>query len=285
MIILWCEIFFLFPPYAILSWGDRVSRQKALADRSQYVVKANDLIRKTRYDLTTQQQKIILFAISKIKPNDPVYTQYELNLEELCEACGLNIDAGGYYYKSLKEDLRKLAHREWCVLPDGTETTISWIGDATIIPLNSTVYITFNPHMEPYLFELRNRYTQYKLQNVLVFRGKYAIRLYEILRSYTTQTELDNDIEKDIDIKLKELRNVLAVSSYPRWADFDRYVIRPAIEEINECAEDIHIEYEALKNGRKVDKVLFIISSADVKQQFNARNKRRSRLDRNPYYK
>lgn len=262
-----------------------LSRQKALADRSQYVVKANDLIRKTRYDLTTQQQKIILFAISKIKPTDPVYTQYELNLEELCEACGLNIDNGGYYYKSLKNDLRKLSQREWCVMPDGSEQTISWIGDATIIPLNSTVYITFNPHMKPYLFELRNRYTQYKLQNVLVFRGKYAIRLYEILRSYTTQNELDNYIEKNIDFNLTELRNVLAVSSYPRWADFDRYVIRPAIEEINECAEDIHIEYDMIKNGRKAEKILFIITAADAKQRWNAHYKRRSRLDHNPYYK
>ena len=114
--------------------------------------------------------------------------------------------------------------------------------------------------MEPYLFELRNRYTQYKLQNVLVFRGKYAIRLYEILRSYITQSDLDNDIEKDIDIDLEELRSVLAVSSYPRWADFDRFVIKPAIDEINQCAEDIHIEYEPLKNGRKVEKIIFIIS-------------------------
>ena len=46
-----------------------MSRQKAVADRNQYVVKSNDLIRKTRYNLTTQQQKIVLFAISKIKPS------------------------------------------------------------------------------------------------------------------------------------------------------------------------------------------------------------------------
>lgn len=262
-----------------------LSRQKALADRNQYVVKANDLIRKTRYNLTTQQQKIILFAISKIKPDDTIYTQYELNLEELCEACGLTLDAGGYYYRSLKNDLKKLAQREWCILPDGTETTISWIGDATIIPLNSTVYITFNPHMEPYLFELRSRYTQYKLENVLVFHGKYAIRLYEIMRSYTTQNALDCGIEKDIDISLEELRNVLMVSSYPRWADFDRFVIKPAIDEINKCAEDIHIEYEPIKSGRKINKVLFIITAARANQQFEAHKKRRYRLDHNPYYK
>lgn len=262
-----------------------MSRQKVLADRNQYVVKANDLIRKTRYNLTTQQQKIVLFAISKIKPNDPVYTQYEINLEDLCEACGLKLDSGGYYYKSLKDDLKKLSQREWCVMPDGTQQTISWIGDATIVPLNSTVYITFNPNMAPYLFELKARYTQYKLQNVLVFRGKYSIRLYEILRSYITQNEIDMDIEKDIDLDIDELRRVLDVSSYPRWADFDRYVIKNAIDEINECAEDIHIEYETLRYGRKIQKVLFIITSAGTKQVIKAHNKKRARLDNNPYYK
>jgi len=262
-----------------------MSRQKAQADRNQYVVKANDLIRKTRYNLTTQQQKIVLFAISKIKPSDSVYTQYELNLDELCEACGLKLDEGGYYYKSLKADLKKLSQREWCVMPDGTEQTISWIGDAIIMPLNATIYITFNPHMEPYLFELRARYTQYKLQNVLVFKGKYSIRLYEILRSYISQFEIDSEKEKDIDIDLDELRSVLAVSSYPRWADFDRYVIKNAIEEINECAEDIHIEYEPLREGRQVKKVLFIITSARAKQILSAHNKRKARLDNNPLYK
>lgn len=262
-----------------------MSRQKALADRNQYVVKANDLIRKTRYNLTTQQQKIVLFAISKIKPDDDVHTQYELNLDELCEACGLNLDAGGYYYTSLKEDLKKLSKREWCVMPDGTERTISWIGDATIIPLNSTVYITFNPNMEPYLFELRARYTQYKLQNVLVFKGKYSIRLYEILRSYITQSEIDKRIEKHIDIDIDDLRNTLAISSYPRWADFDRYVIKNAIEEINECAEDIHINYEPIRDGRQIKKVLFIITAARAKQMLSASHKRKARLDNNPYYK
>lgn len=261
-----------------------MSRQKAVADRNQYVVKSNDLIRKTRYNLTTQQQKIVLFAISKIRPNDTVYTQYELNLEELCEACGLKIDEGGYYYRSLKEDLKKLSNREWCKMPDGSETTISWIGDATIIPLNSTVYITFNPHMEPYLFELKERYTQYKLENVLVFKGKYAIRLYEILRSYTTAQKIDNGIEKDIELDVQKLREVLSVESYPRWADFDRYVIRNAVKEINECAEDIHIEYEPIRNGRKVEKIYFVITSARRSQRTRAISRRRTRLDNKAVY-
>ena len=68
------------------------STEKKKENQRYFVAKANDLIRKTRYNLTTQQQKIVLFAISKIKPNDPPETQYEISIDELCEACGIEID-------------------------------------------------------------------------------------------------------------------------------------------------------------------------------------------------
>lgn len=241
------------------------------------VVKANDLIRKTRYNLTTQQQKIVLFAISKIKPNDPPNTKYEIAIDELCEACGIEID-GGHYYKVIKDDLVKLTTRLWVKMPDKSEATVSWIGDTEIIPLSGKVYITFHPKMAPYLFELKERYTMYHLEDVLVFKSRYSIRLYELLRSYTKIKELDAGIEKNIMYNVKELRELLAIENYPRWADFDRYVIRKAIDEINESNEYIHIDYETYREGRYITKINFIITSARVKQILKARYIKKERL-------
>jgi len=39
-------------------------------ERNHLVVKHNSLIQKTRYSLTTQQQKVLLYTISKIQPGD-----------------------------------------------------------------------------------------------------------------------------------------------------------------------------------------------------------------------
>lgn len=259
-----------------------MSKQKTLADREQYVVKSNDLIRRTRYDLTTTQQRIVLYAISKIKPDDDINQRYEFNLHELCDACGIRIDDyGGYYYKSLKDDIAKLTTRQWLTLPDGTMKTISWIGDAVIVPLSDTVYIKFNENLQPYLFDLKEKYTQYRLQNVLVFRGKYSIRLYEILRSYTTQKALDDELEAETDINVSDLRYLLAVDSYPRWADFKRFVIEPAVNEINEKSEEIHVDYYPMKgNGkRSIERINFVITRAKLSQQVSAYIKRREKLD------
>lgn len=235
---------------------------KVQQDRAQIVAKSNDLIRRTRYNLTAQQQKIVLFAVSKIRPTDDVNQSYEFSIADLCEACGLKVDAGGYYYRSIKEDLRKLTQREWCVMPDGSEKTMSWIGDADILPLRGTVIITFNRNMAPYLFDLRERYTSYRLENVLVFKNKYAIRLYELLRSYTTKALLDNFVEREAVFSVDELRSMLDVKSYPRWADFNRFVIKKAVKEINSFSTDIHIEYSLRRGGgRNIETVVFQINS------------------------
>lgn len=258
-----------------------MSRQKTLADREQYVVKANELIRRTRYALTAQQQKIVLFAISKIKPGDDVNTEYTFDINELANACGIKIREGGYYYADLKRDIDTLTTRQWCHMPDGLHMTVSWIGDAKIHEGDATITIRFNPYMQPYLFDLKEKYTQYRLQNVLAFRGKYSIRLYEILRSYTTQRALDDDIEKDIMIKLEELQYLLDADVYKRWVDFNRFILRPAVEEINERAEDIHVEYEPMRgeHTRAIEKINFIITRARAKQMYTATVARKEKLD------
>lgn len=256
------------------------NRNKTAQEQQQYVVKANDLIRKTRYNLTTQQQKIVLYAISKIKPDDSPDTTYEISIEKLCKTCGIDIQMkSGYYYQTIKNDLRTLAIRQWCVMPDGVEKTISWIGDAEITPLCGTVKITFNKHMTPFLFELHERYTQYRLENVLVFKGKYSIRLYEILRSYITQTDIDNEIEKKIVMSIDELKQCLDIDAgYQRWADFSKYVIKKAVDEINQCSDEMHITYTTERKGHTIDKITFTCATPTPIQKLNAHAERRKRL-------
>lgn len=243
-----------------------------------YVVKANDLIRKTRYNLTTQQQKIILYAISKIKPNDDNQTWYQISIKDVCEACGIDMDDTGFYYKAIKDDLQKLTTRLWVEMPDKRQATISWISDAQIIPLSGTVHIRFHELMEPYLFQLKERYTQYQLEDVLVFKSKYAIRLYELFRSYTTQEMLKSGIEKDVMIPLTELKAMLSIDGYSDWRNFNRRVLKPAISEINQYSDNIHVEYEKYRTGRKIDRINFIITPAKALQVLNARRGKRERL-------
>lgn len=256
---------------------------KVVEDREMYVVKANDLIRKTRYNLTAQQQKILLYAISRIKPEDDVNTQYIFEIKEFAAACGLNIDDSGTYYHNLKQDLNDMTKPFWIrtVDDDGrlVDKMMSWVANnVEMWPGDGTVKIMFNANMQPHLFKLRRNYTQYQLHNVLTFRGKYSLRLYEILRSYITQDEIDSHKEKEVDIALEDLEYQLDMQNYDRWVDLDRFILRSAVKEINARAEDIHIEYFPVRGDtgkRPVVKVNFIISAAGNAQRAEARAEKR----------
>lgn len=247
------------------------------AAQGLYVVKSNELIQKARYNLTVQQQKLILFAISKIQPEDDIRKVYELSIEEVCSVLGLEIDAGGTYYKRIKDDLIKLTSRLWVQFPD-REATVSWIGDAEIIPLSGTVYIRFHEKMQPFLFDLKAHYTQYQLYEVLTLKGKYSIRLYELLRSYVYQREMRNKEKQEIDFSVDELRSLLCCESYKKWAEFDRCVIRKAIDEINQYSDIFKIKYGTVKKGKAVTRVYFEIDYPTFSEKVIIHDKQRKRL-------
>jgi len=257
--------------------------RKDVEDREMYVVKANDLIRKTRFNLTAQQQKILLYAISKIKPRvDDINTQYIFEIKDFAAACGLNIDDGGFYYESLKKDLNDMTKPFWIRTVDNdgrlVDKMMSWVANnVEMWPGDGTIKIMFNTNMQPYLFNLLNNYTQYQLHNVLTFRGKYALRLYEIMRSYITQGEIDSHKEKEIDIALEDLKYKLDCESYDSWSNFEIRVLRPAIKEINKHAEDIHIEYYPMRgeHGRAIRKINFVITAAGNAQRAEAKAEKR----------
>ena len=255
-----------------------VSGKRTREIQNYYVVKSNELIQKARYSMTVQQQKLILFAISKIKKNDLPDQEYELSIDEICSVCGLELDTGGTYYKRIKDDLLKLTTRIWVKFPDRSEGTVSWLSDAYIMPLSGTVTVKFHERMTPFLFELQNRYTQYQLSEVLVFKGKYSIRLYELLRSFLTQDELRDGREKEVSFTVSELKELLSAENYELWNDFNRFVLKKAVDEINQCSDLIRISYDTYKRGKQVPKVNFIIEYPTLLQKFSAHEESRKRL-------
>ena len=262
-----------------------VHGNKVNAIREYYVCKANEVIRESRYNLTTQQQKIVLFAISKIRRGDDPNKYYEIPIDELCAVCNLEYDTGGYYYRTIKNDLKKLVYPTWLQFPDKSEWIISWFSDIGIVPLSGKVYVKFHERIRPYLFDLKDRYTQFHLEEVLCFRGKYAIRLFEILRSYFTQDELNTGVVKEIFISVEKIREQLFIEAYPEWKEFNRNVIKKAVDEINLLAEQLQVTYEPVRAGRKVEKIRFLVSSpADVVDRITRYDRLRKRLPKQNKY-
>ena len=225
-------------------------------ERSYFVVKDNELITKSRYSLTLQQQKILLYFISRIKPDDDEYTTYELSIKDFSKVCGY-VEDSGFYYQTIKTDIKKLAdNSNWIETDNGHEVLFRWIDRAEIDKNSGTITITFHYTVSRYLFDLRERYTQYSLYNVLCLSHKYSIRLYELLNSMKYKERFE--------ISIDELRKRLDAESYTRFNNFNQRILKPCIDEINDYT-DLAVEYSYKKSGKTITHIIFEFAEKSVR--------------------
>ncbi len=227
---------------------------ETVKEQSYYVVKRNDLIRNSRYTLTLSQNRLLLFLISKIKPYDGIEKAYKVAIKDIIKVCEY-YDKSGQYYTLIKKDLLKLRNSAiWVETARGIET-MGWLNKAVFLkPLKKGEYTevlySFDEGLENYLFELREYYTQYNLEEVLLLTHKYSIWLFEYLMSYANMMYCVVSIE--------ELKERLDAKSYANYTNFSKRIIIPAIEDINAHTK-LYIAYDEIKTGRTFTHIAFYI--------------------------
>lgn len=224
--------------------------------RAEMVVKSNDLIQKSRFSLSTNQQKIILYLISKLKYSDSDFKEFEIDLKDFCKCCGINLNSGRTYLE-LKESIKQIADKSmWIEKEDGAETLVRWIEKPTIYKNDGIITIKLDDDLKPYLLNLKERYTQYDLIYTLLMKSKYSIRLYELLKSLHYNKLREFTVKFTID----DLKKTIDASNYKAYGDFKKRVLEKAVEEINNFT-DITVEYKTFKRGRAVSDIEFYIST------------------------
>ena len=241
--------------------------------RDFYVVKDNRLIQKSRYDLSLTEQRGVAYICSMIKPvkpssatcSAPYQLEYEFNILEYAKICGLYYTDGGKLYEEIRDLLKRLMQKIIHVeLPDGDEMMIAWLSKVYFSKRNGIAKIEISKDMAPFLFDLQEKFTIYGLLNILAMKSRYSVRIYELVRSHAYQKIIAYEIER-----LKELLMVDGVKSYVRFPDFRRYVLDPAMTEINRYT-DLQVSYDAITKGRKVTKIQFTIDKKPYLDQFIA---------------
>lgn len=220
-------------------------------ERGQLVLKSNALIQKTRYSLSLQEQKIILYIISKLEPNDEEFKHYEFDLKKLCELC--DIEYNGKNYLNFKESIKNLSDKSFWYNDGKKESLCRWVEKVIIDITNPTkIYIRLDEDLKPYLLQLKNNYTIYELENTLMMTSKYSIRLYELLKSYSYKGKWE--------ISVNELKNILNIGDkYNEYKDFRKRILNKSIEEINSYT-DLNVILKPIRTNRIITDLHFAIS-------------------------
>lgn len=242
------------------------------AGREMSVVKRDDMVQKGRHQLSVREQRCVLYAISKIKPEDTAFQEYTFSLSDFYTLCGLADQS----YTELKAILKGLRDRSWWVEIDdkGTESAVSWFSTVRTNKKSGKATIKFHEDMMPFLLQLTKQnafYTSYNLQYVLPMSSQFSPRLYELLKSYQKNN-------REWFFPLEELKRLLDCQGYDRWPDFRRRALEPAVEEINQYT-DINIAWDVEKEGKKVTRVIFYMADKSDDALLNAKRAIRDKLD------
>lgn len=232
--------------------------------RNYRVIKSNQLIQNLRNKtgkLSLPEQKLVLFLISKIKPDATEFPEYEMSCQEFCDICG--ISRCGANYENIKKTIQKLADRSFWIDRNQSESgksvedLVRWISDVSLSG-RGRIKLQMHPKLKPFLLQLREFYTAYLLEYILPMKSRYSVALYELLKSYANL--------KEKTFKVKELKELLEAENYVRWPDFDRKVLSVALREINSLS-DLNVHYQIIKKGRAYYAVRFSIEVLDTVQQ------------------
>ena len=146
---------------------------------------------------------------------------------------------------------------------------ISPLEETTWNDYNDIISMTFTKSIMPYLIELKTKFTQYALSDLVDLNSKYSIILYKWLSMNYNQYEhysvkggrRTEQVEsyRNPSISIKELRLMTdTVKDYKRFDHFETRVLKNAIEEINTHTH-FNVTYEKVKKGRSIDSIVFHI--------------------------
>lgn len=220
--------------------------------RDYKVTKSNFLIQTARSSMTASEMRVLVYAISKIELGDKQFNPCEISITEFANVCGITPDA---QYSNLKEVTTKLKGRVIEFFEDEEMDSFlqtTWLRYVRYRKGKGVVTLLLEEELAPHLLELRKNFTSYGLKNILLLRSKYAMQMYEILKSYENLGAWC--------VGLENLKKLLFAEQYERFPDFRRKVLEIAVLEINEKT-DISANYKLTKKGKKVIGIEFTIKT------------------------
>ena len=237
-------------------------------DRTTVVWQQNRLA-EARYELTPREQKLVLYVISMIEPEDEFFKLHKINVKHFAEIAGLDSNA---LYKELREVALQIKSKPLVINghiePGDTNPTqliTSWFADV-VIQANGDGYIgvSISERLKPYLLQVKREFFRYRLAYVLHLRSGYAIRLYQWAKrwQYAGKRRISID-ELRVVMGTVELTSKGNISKtlLALYKDFKKRALLPAVTEINQKT-DIFVSFveNKIKGAKTVESLTFTIS-------------------------
>ena len=215
------------------------------------VHKANNFVQAS-YSMTLDEMRILALTLGVFNPKNPSKRGFDFTVADFCKSFpDVNPDIA---YTQVRNAVLKISKR-WVTLVDNEHelTEVALIHKRSYFKKEGRFYIEFHDELIPYISELHDNYTKYKLINIGALGSTHAIRLYELCSQYRDTGWRQTSVE--------DIKSWLSISDkYPLFKDFKKRVLTPSINEIN-AKSDLLVDVEPIKRGRTIVALKFTIKS------------------------
>lgn len=226
--------------------------QQSLFENDARVVKSNQLVQ-SKMNWTKLEHRVVAMLIAQLEKDDEEFTEQRVYIKDVADLSGRN---GKSLYDQAEEICQKLLDQKIHVrtrTDDGRRRYKGYNCMSTCEYVEGSGYIEakFNEDMQPFLLQLKRRFTQYNLRSFMQLSSQHSMRIYELLKM--------REGIKYLRVEVEELREILSCEhSYERFADFKRWVLERAREELKEKT-DIYFKYQVEREGQTPVRINFII--------------------------
>lgn len=226
------------------------------------VIKHNNLIQ-GKYSLEATEQKWLYKVFESVQKNG--YTSREVQcsfnkfFKEFKNVLGKNITKADF--KELVETVQD--KKPYIIMGDEFIRT-QWYKIKGKVDY-SNISLIIDEDVFKYIQSVNKNCTYLRLESLYSFKSFYSMRIYELIKQWcNTKMEIPYDLESlkellGLEVREEVVKGVKKIinKSYDNFNNFDKYVLKKSIDEINEKSE-ITIEYKPYeRKGKKITSIMF----------------------------
>lgn len=227
------------------------------------LVKHNNLIQ-GKYSLEASEQKLLYKIFEELQKKNYstriIPIDFKVMFEEYSAVLGKKISK-----RDLLTLFESLQDKKPYIIKNDSYIRTQWYSIQGKLDM-SEITLKVDEDVFEYVQSLDKNFTGLRLDSLYAFKSFYSMRIYELIKQWSKT-------KSEIPYKLQTLKELLGVEvrteivkgvekevnkSYNNFNNFDKYILKKAVEEINAKSE-IKVTYQPVKEGRKVEGVLFYV--------------------------
>lgn len=233
------------------------------------VYQANELVRAFQEDVTLLEAKILRLIMLQVVRNDTDFRTYTCRVVDLANFLGF---ARQNLYKEVQSMASSLMKKTITIQLPGKNKKgepnykkINWLSSFEY--QDGIVTFRLSDELRPYLLQLTN-YTVCEIDEIRALPSLYALRLYELIKSYVNtlvQEEsfwFSDDVEicnHEIIFSVSFLRKYFSCENiYPRASSFVKRVIESSVNYINKNTV-LPLGFRTITTCREISRVSFFL--------------------------